>query len=140
MGVQPYNAPNVDADERHLIESLITLNSWAQIDRHRRLHLIGSWASEAKPRLRVPEGVTVRSLTVTHPTGQFLEQDYEVAAFVLDGWKPGMPISANPDLFIDITVNESSPLGDNVTLSVATNRLKRAVEAVWGRFEASYRK
>lgn len=139
-GVQPYKAPHVDAAEKYLIDSLVTLNDWARIDRHRRLHLIGSWASEANPALRLPEGVTLSRLTVTHPTGQFLEEQYEIATFKLDGWEPDMNIAANPNLFIDITVNEASPIGTNVTLNEATNRLKRAVEAVWGRFEASYRK
>jgi hypothetical protein len=83
---------------------LRTLNEWARIDRHRRLNVVASWFSQADPKFRLPLGVSLASLLVAGDG--FLEVENQIASFSLTGWVPGMPIEANPDLAIDIAVNE----------------------------------
>jgi hypothetical protein len=136
--VQPYQAAGAADDDRATITALATLNRWAAIDRHRRLHVIGSWATRAEPQFRLPEGVTLRRVEVVPGAGQFLEDDSVVARFVLDGWQPRLPLQANPNLFIDITVAEAGPMGENPTLEDASNRLMQSVQVVLKRFENSY--
>jgi len=120
--VQPYNAPNL-APELVVLNcnrSVGILSDWARKDRHRKLHVVGSWASRAHPKLRLPAGVSLVSMTVTGVG--FLEHESQIAAFRLDGWKPGMNIEANPDLMIDVAVDEvPPPCSDNDILG---NRLR----------------
>jgi hypothetical protein len=101
------------------------LSDWARKDRHRRLHVLGSWASNASPMLRLPDGVTVRWL---HVNGDgILENESEIARFRLKGWEAGMDIQANPNLAIDVVLDEvPPPAADNDTLG---NRLRFMV--IW---------
>src|SRR5260370_37437470 len=49
--------------------------------------------------------------------GGFLAGEAQVAAFKLEGWKPGLRIEANPDLSVDMTINERprpTEPGDNL--------------------------
>lgn len=135
--VQPYNAPSVGDDERAIINSLATINHWARIDRHRRLQVIGGWATQAQPKFRLPNGVTVKSINVAPGTGHFLEDDTKVASFVLDGWEPHLHLEANPDLFIEIAVSESGPLGTNPRLEEVSNAFMTAIQAMLKRFGSS---
>ena len=61
--VQPYNAPELPAHLRvgNWNRSLGILNDWARKDRHRKLHVLASWASDIQPMLIIPEGTTSRS-------------------------------------------------------------------------------
>ena len=139
--VQPYNAPNVTSTERDTILALANLNHWARIDRHRRLHFIGSWASpKGGPQFRPPSGVVIRNVVVTSATGHFLEDESKIASFVADGWKPTMQMQANPNLFIDIAINEPDPTGavTQMILDDAINGVMQAVQVVMERFELSY--
>jgi hypothetical protein len=136
--MQPFNRSGATDDDKQVIDGLLTLHDWARIDRHRRLHVVGSWASEARPGLVLPPGITLREMKLTQRAGQFLETESEIATFALEGWKPGMTIAANPKLFIDIAVSESSAIGTNPTLSAATNAVKLSVEIIWRRFKNSY--
>ena len=72
-------------------------------------------------------------------SGQFLEDQNEVASFVLKGWQEGMRMQANPNLFIDLTVQESGANGDNPRMTDACNMFMTAVKEVLRRFEDSYR-
>jgi hypothetical protein len=134
--VQPYNAPHVSPDERTTINGLTALNDWARIDRHRRLHIISSWATRARPKFQCPHGVTVRSIVVASEPGHFLEDESKVAGFFVEGWDPSMSFQANPDLFIDVTIQEASPLGVGPTLTDASNAVIQAVQVVLKRFES----
>lgn len=131
--IQPYNAPDL-ADEQRLFNfnrNLDILHDWARKDRHRHLHLIGSWASNAQPKLRVPSGVKVTEMSVTG-TG-FLEYESEIATFRLEGYIPGMAVQANPDLMIDIAVNEGPPpCADNDTAGNRIRAMLVTVRAVIG--------
>ena len=90
--VQPYNADKVPEPGNVLNTSLGLLHEWARIDRHRRLHVIGSWAAEAKPKLRLPEGVRVvnmEELLVIRRGVRILGSDRRlIQANVLDRQQP----------------------------------------------------
>jgi len=91
------------------------LNDWARIDRHRRLHIIGSWASHRNPQLYLPDNCELDYLLVTHDG--LLEHDSLIARFKLRGFERGMNVQANPNLAIDIAADESPPpCADNDTL------------------------
>lgn len=137
--VQPYNAALFDADVRLANETLGILNDWARKDRHRTLHVVGSWASRLNPMLVVPDGVRIVSLT-TSPGGFFDEDhDYEVASFVLEGWKPGMEVEANPNLLLDIAVDEPPPLAsDDDFLGARIHRMLTTVGRLILAFEQSF--
>ncbi len=121
--VQPYNAPTTLTPEQKIFSfnrNLYILHDWARKDRHRCLHVIGSWASNAQPKVRLPEGVKLLEMSVTG--SGFLEYESEIATFRLEGYIPGMTVQANPDLMIDIAVNEGPPpCADNDTTG---NRLR----------------
>jgi hypothetical protein len=127
--VQPYNTPELD-DPRLLLRNfnrnLRILNDWARIDRHRRLHVVMSWASNVNPKVRIPEGTTLVYLNPVESC--FLENESKVANFKIEGWRPYMDMQANPDLFIDIAVDEVPPrCADNDTFG---NRVAGMIETV----------
>lgn len=103
--VQPYNASEYPHDNAN--RTLGILNDWARKDRHRKLHLIGTWASDASPKLWVPAGCSVSTLE-TIPDG-FLDDEGIIAKFTLTGYTDEMKIQANPDLMLDIAIDEPPP-------------------------------
>ena len=141
--VQPYHVRKLKLAPEDMVfnfnRALGLLNEWARIDRHRRLHVVGSWASDASPKIRCPEGTSLAYLRVTG-TG-FFKDENKVATFRLIGYRPGMKVQANPDVVIDIALNEPPPpCADNDTLG---NRLKAMLRAtIWvvHSIEDSFRK
>jgi len=116
--VQPYNiVKGLRPDYLNLSvnRSLALLQEWARIDRHRRLHVMGSWASSANPHLLLPHGTSLRYLLVKHDG--LLEHESEIAEFEIEGWEWDMTMQANPDVVIDIALREPPPpAADNDTL------------------------
>lgn len=91
------------------------LYDWTRFDRHRKFHVVGSWASKANPAVRCPVGATLEYLRVSG--SGFLEDESQIASFRVVGYRPGMTVQANPDFDIDIAVNEiPPPCTDNDTL------------------------
>ncbi len=125
--VQPYNAQRMDPDMRFVNESLGILNDWARKDRHRMLHVVGSRAAGRTPILCLPVGVELLSMEVGSE-GFFLDDDHEVATFALSGWSEGMEIYANPNVMIDIAVNEPPPPKDD--WDIFSRRVDLMVESV----------
>lgn len=118
--VQPYKiVPDLRSDYLVLSphRAFGILNDWARIDRHRRLHVVGSWATHRNPQLLLPDGCELENLFVTYDG--FLEDDDLLATFKLRGFVRGMDVKANPDLAIDVAVNETpEPCADNDTLDM----------------------
>jgi hypothetical protein len=109
----------------YMFWSLDFINDWARKDRHRGLHVVASWAANKSPLLNLPSGVYLRAMLPT-PDG-LLEEESEVARFFLDGWKPGMDCQANPNLTIDVALQEAPPprsdddtLNERVRLMIST--------------------
>jgi hypothetical protein len=137
--VQPYNAPKLEPELQvyNFNRALGILNDWARIDRHRRLHIIGAWASNVTPLLRFPDGVKVSHMTVT--SSGFLGDKTVIAKFALDGYRPGMNVQANPNLSIDVAVGEvPRPCADSDTLGTRIFAMLRAADHVVGKFEESF--
>ncbi len=117
--IQPYNVPAIDA---HLMilngnRTIGILHDWARKDRHRQLHLVGSWRSNMNPVILLPEGCALDYLMVT--SDGLLESGTLVARFRLSGYVPGMNVQGNPDMAIDVAVREApEPCADNDTLDM----------------------
>jgi hypothetical protein len=138
--VQPYNTPKTLKPAELVISfnrNLGILHEWARKDRHRQLHLLGAWGSKASPNLRIPAGTTLRSLTVSG--SKLLKDESEIASFILNGFIPGMEVSANPNLAIDIAVDEvPPPCADSDTLNNRLFNIFLFVESVVGGFESFF--
>ncbi|MCJ7509394.1 MAG: hypothetical protein MUP14_00695 [Dehalococcoidia bacterium] len=139
--VQPYNAPPLDNNLLVLNphRTLAILNDWARKDRHRKLHIVGGWASNANPQLRLPDGVELEYMMVVNDG--LLEHDSEIASFKVRRYVPGSEpkIQANPDLFIDIAIDEPPPMcADNDTLDGRTKSMIVWVKATVREIEASF--
>jgi hypothetical protein len=136
--IQPYNAPKQLSPELVILNmnrSLWILNDWARKDRHRQLHVVCSWASNASPMVHFPPGVMLKSIRVSGDG--FLENHREIASFRLAGYVPGMKVEANPNLMIDVAVNEiPKPAADNDTLGERLKQMVVAVRFVVGALEA----
>jgi hypothetical protein len=88
--------------------------------------VVGAWISRGSPKVRIPAGPELKSIQSIE-TG-FLKNESKVATFHIDGFFPGMKVQANPDLAIDIAVDEiPAPCAANDTLG---NRLTGMVAAV----------
>lgn len=138
--VQPHAVPDIDPEMLilNVNRTLGILNDWARKDRHRHLHIVGSWASNANPLLIIPDGCELEYMFVTHDG--LLEQDSLIARFKLAGFVRGMKVQANPNLAIDVAVDEPPhPCADNDTLGA---RIRSMI--VWARtivmtFEQSFK-
>jgi len=121
--VQPYNVPETLPPEllvMNVNRCLGILNDWSRKDRHRRLHVLGSWASGANPKVHLPRGAKLDYIRV-HGAG-FLEKQSEIARFRIANYTEDMKVQANPDLLIDIAVDEAPPpCSDNDTLGNRIN-------------------
>jgi hypothetical protein len=137
---QPFDIPK-DL-EPHLMlanwnRSLGILHEWARKDRHRKLHVVGSWVSDANPLLRVPDGVGVETIRVVG--SGFLEHNSEVACFKLSGYSPPMKVQANPNLFVDIAIDESPPMcAENDTFANRLHAMSIAATNVIAAIESSF--
>ena len=138
--IQPYNAPaNLDPEIQvfSLSRALGLLNDWARKDRHRTLHVVGPWGSRTMPLILVPEPA---HLEFIGPTGDgFLECEREVANFMISGYVSGMDVQANPNLMIDIGVDDDvPPCADNDTLGNRLKAMMILVRTVVGSIEKSF--
>jgi hypothetical protein len=107
--IQPYNAPDIpdEVKPKNINRNLSMLNDWARKDRHRSLHIARSWAANRAPSLRLPEGVEVERFDITPDA--LVERDARVATFKLRGWRREMQLEANPNLTIDVAIDEPPP-------------------------------
>jgi hypothetical protein len=137
--VQPYNAVEGLTSEKLIFSphrAMAILNDWARKDRHRRLHVMGSWASNVSPMVIIPSGTRIAEMTILG--SGILEHQSKVASFRIEGWEPGMKIQANPNLSIDITLDEiPPPAADNDTLGDRLRMMEIWVGQIVGAFEES---
>ncbi len=141
--IQPYNAPTLPPHlrPRNFNVALEILNDWARKDRHRKLHVMGSWCSESSPKLRLPPGTTLKRFEVAESgTIDHENHTFSIATFEIEGWRPEMKIQANPDVAIDILVDETpEPCAHDDTLGLRLEAMIRVVELVVDSFEKSFR-
>ena len=137
--VQLYNAPKLKPEQIVFNgnRSLRILNDWARKDRHRRLHIVGSWVSRANPQVFCPAGVKVSSLKLVH--SGFLEDDNVIATFRLTGKLRGVEIKASANLATQVAVNEPPPpVAGNDNLGNRLAGMMAAVSQVVQMFEDSF--
>lgn len=105
--------------------SIGILNDWARKDRHRRLHVVGSWASNINPWFTLPEGCELEYVHLV--SDGFIHHASNIATFKVSGFRAGMEpkVYANPNLAIDVAVDDA-PLSaaDNDTLN---NRIRMMI-------------
>jgi hypothetical protein len=140
--LQPYNTPEVAPQFLvcNFNRNLSIVNDWARKDRHRRLHVVGSWGSKANPKLRLSDGEVVATFTSITQSG-FLEAESQVASFRIEGYTPEMKtkVQGNPDIMIDIAVDETPPpCADTDTLGNRLLAMVETTEAVVDWFERSF--
>ena len=99
-------------------------------ERHRTLHVAASWASNINPAVIVPPATLLTGLQAT--SGGFIlnhEHEAAIGTFKVEGWERGMGIYANPNLSIDIAVDESPvPCDDIGTLGFRFKAMTHAVD------------
>lgn len=138
--VQPYNAPeNVPLDVMvyNVNRTLGILNDWARKDRHRNLRVVGAWVANADPTFRLPSGCRMAFLGITYDG--FLEDEHVVAEFNIEGFRPSMDIYANPNLTIDIAVDEPpEPCADTDRLGQRINNMIFSVRTIIDALEGSF--
>jgi hypothetical protein len=128
---QPYNAPGLESADvpYNFNRGLGMLNDWARKDRHRGLHVVAFWASEVRPVLELPSGTHLDQITVTP---SFLLRDgTRVASFKLAGWQRGMNLRANPNLYLDVAIEDApAPCHERDTLVIRLRCMVMAVSHV----------
>jgi hypothetical protein len=139
--VQPYNIPDIPDNLliNNFNRTLGILHDWARKDRHRKLHFTGSWIAKASPQLRLPAGVTLVKMDVIG--SGFLEHASKIASFVLAGYNSGLKVDGNPNLFLDIGIDEvPPPCADNDTLGNRIESMIFTVKNIVGALESAFPK
>jgi hypothetical protein len=110
--VQPYDVAQRPEGHRVAAQALEVINDLARKDRHRGLRVVASWGANRNPHISaMPTGCSLEWLT-TAPDG-ILEHESVVARFKLRGWHSDLEIEANPDLTIDVTIEDAAPPVDD---------------------------
>ena len=134
--VQPCYEPKLSNNLKrlNLNWNLRILNDWARKDRHRFLHIARSWGANRDPQLTLPAGVELQWLKLV--PDRHLEENPVIASFKLIGWKPDMDLEANPNLTIDVAIDEPPPpIDEDDLLGNRAGRLVKSVEIVVQTFE-----
>ena len=109
--MQPYRAEYETEGLEFTAKALDTINDLARKDRHRGLRVIASWGSNRNPQFDLPPGCSLEWVQVTEDG--LLERESEVATFKIRNWDRGMKMHANPNLMIDVTVEDLPPPADD---------------------------
>ena len=108
-GFQPYSGATGTADGKQwdLGLTLEILNNWARIDRHRKLHLVGSAVATGNLEIGVPidSGMSVEYCHFDVGTN-LVEHDVEIARFKIRNYKPGTKIHLLPKFAFEVVVDE----------------------------------
>lgn len=105
--VQGYSrlACSFDGKEFDLGPTLVILNEWARIDRHRQLHLVGTALTGGKLAIGSPMGMGVEYCDFIG--GDILENKSEIARFKIRNFIPGTTVHLHPAFTFEIMVDES---------------------------------
>ena len=96
--IQPYNVKFLPPEQhiKSVGRSLGMLHDLARKDRHRKLHVVGSWPMDAKPEFSLPKGIGVASLEMMPPS--VLKEGTMIARFRVIGDRGGDLGYMNPKL------------------------------------------
>lgn len=137
--VQPYNNQSLPPDEmvKSINRSLGILHDLARKDRHRKLHIVGSWPLGMKPDFILPDGVTVDSFEALPPS--VLKEGTVMARFRISGLSGHQQISFNPNLRTNIGSDEPPPpCHPSDTFDRRLAEMINAVGSVIAAFETHY--
>jgi hypothetical protein len=109
--MQPYHDEHLTEGIALTANALDEINDLARRDRHRGLRVIASWGANRNPQFDLPPGCSLEWVHVAEDG--LLEHESQVAEFQIRNWKPGLEIHANPNLTIDVTVEDASPPADD---------------------------
>lgn len=127
---QPYHSPTLESGQEDFSvnRSLGILNDLARKDRHRKLHVVGSWPFDMTPSFILPNGVTVASFEAQPPA--IIREGTIMAKFHLAGFSSGMEAMVNPRLRTTFGCAEPPvPVNDTDTFE---RRLREMTESVAG--------
>ncbi len=111
--------------QRQDLNCLGMLNNLARIDRHRAVHLVGACVVEGGLAVKAPTGsVITTGSRVQRPV---IDEEGQIATFVVDPWAPGQQVQLYPDLVLEVEIAEMA--ADRPWGSLA-NRLKALHKAV----------
>lgn len=134
--IQPYRAEYVTDGMKLTAKALDEINDLARKDRHRGLHVVASWGSSRNPQLKLPPGCSLEWMKVADDG--LLERESEIARFKIRNWSRGLELHANPNLFIDVTVEDAAPpVSDDDTLFYRTRTWLAVVTLLIEGFEDS---
>lgn len=133
--MQPYDLDDLAPGMRKTAETLAVVNDLARKDRHRGMRVVASWGSSANPEFDLPDRCSLDWVTVTQD-GLF-ESESEVARFKIANWTPDLEMQANPNLMIDVTVEDFTPASgdDEDTLASQTRWWLAVFELLFEGFE-----
>jgi hypothetical protein len=126
--VQPFKSLGLSPEDQVISmgRSIGILHDLARKDRHRQVHLVGSWPLEVKPAFDLPDGVRVDQVETMPPS--ILVEGSVIVRFHLRGFVSGMPIRVNPQMQTNIGCNEPPvPCHSSDTFA---NRLTEMINAV----------
>lgn len=85
-------------------KTLVILNDWARIDRHRRLHLVGTALTGGSLRIGHPVEMGIEYCVFTG--SEILENQSEIARFKISNFVPGTTLHFHPAFTLEIVVDE----------------------------------
>jgi hypothetical protein len=94
-----------DDKEFDLGKTLVILNDWARIDRHRKLHLVGTALTRGTLSIGSPN--TMGTEYCQFIGGDILENESQIARFKIRNFAPGTAIHLNAQLAFEISVDEA---------------------------------
>lgn len=109
--IQPYRTEYETEGMEFSAKALDAINDLARKDRHRGLRIVASWGSNKNPQFDLPPGCSLEWVHVTQDG--LLERQSEVATFQIRNWTPGLEMHANPNLTIDVTIEDAPPPTDD---------------------------
>lgn len=138
--VQPYNLqPSCPADQtiKSINRSLGILNDLARKDRHRKLHVVGSFPLDLKPQFNLPKGVVLENLEIQPPS--VLRDGTVLAKFHLIGFKEDLQIACNPQFRTNFGCHEQpDPCDSTDTFDRRLAEMINAVGSIIAFFEEHY--
>lgn len=134
--IQPYNNQFLPPGELiiSLNRNLGMLHDWARKDRHRKLHIIGSWPIHLKPEFILPDGAILDWVDIMPPAT--FTDGAVIAKFHISGFGPNANAMVNPMLRTTLGCNEAPvPCDPSDTLERRLNEMVNSVGGVIDFFE-----
>ena len=96
----------INGNQYDLGQTLVIVNEWARIDRHRKLHVVGSAFTGGNLEIGSPKDMGVEYCIFSN--GHMLEEQNEIARFKIRNYIPGAKgYHLIPKLAFEVMVNEA---------------------------------